>query len=45
MGQTGKAPAKKSGLIVSLVIMFLVLAAAAVSLVSVILKTAAIAGG
>jgi hypothetical protein len=44
MGQTGKAPAKKGGLIASLVIMFLVLAAAAVSLASIILKAAAIGG-
>ncbi|MEE8582500.1 MAG: hypothetical protein V3S61_01340 [Dehalococcoidales bacterium] len=44
MGQTGKAPAKKGGLIASLVIMFLVLAAAAVSLITIILKAVTIAG-
>ena len=45
MGQTDKAPVKKGGLTASLVIMFLVLAAAVVSLVSIILTAAAIAGG
>lgn len=45
MGQTDKAPAKKGRLTASLVIMFLVLVAAAVSLVSIILTAAAIAGG
>ncbi len=44
MGQTDKAPAKKGGLTASLVIMFLVLLAAAISLVSIILTAAAIAG-
>ncbi len=45
MGQTDKAPAKKGGLTASLVIMFLVLLAAAISLVSIIMKAVAIAGG
>jgi hypothetical protein len=45
MGQPDKVPAKKGGLKASLVIMFLVLAAATVSLVSIILKAVAIAGG
>ena len=45
MGRTDKAPAKKGGLIANLVIMFLVLVAVAVSLVSIILTAAAIAGG
>lgn len=45
MGQTDKAPAKKGGLMANLVIMFLVLAAAVVSLVSIILKAVAVAGG
>jgi hypothetical protein len=45
MGQSDKAPAKKRGLTTSLVIMFLVLAAAVISLVSIILKAVAIAGG
>ena len=45
MGQTDKSPVKKGGLTASLVIMFLVLAAAVVSLVSIILTAAAIAGG
>ena len=44
MGQTDKASAKKGGLTASLVIMFLVLLAAAISLVSIILTAAAIAG-
>ncbi len=45
MEQTDKAPAKKGSLTASLVIMFLVLVAAAVSLASIILTAAAIAGG
>ena len=45
MGQTDKAPAKKGGLTASLVIMFLVLLAAAISLVSIIMKAVAIVGG
>ena len=45
MGQSDKAPAKKGGLTTSLMIMFLVLGAAVISLVSIILKVTAITGG
>ena len=45
MGQSDKVPAKKGGLTTSLMIMFLVLGAAAIVLVSIILKATAIAGG